>query len=223
MRKDCNLSEFIDAVKLVRCFEVVSRCSREVKALTQVLNDLLLEKLTHSKSDLPCVLNGEAIQSMLTDDSGWVCHSIAYSFPLKTRGKGRKKTEMYLSYQISLAGDGAVKDAAGLLPVLHVCLWGSALDFDEGNYLAFPLFREDGEEFEVAEGRLLRWGTATQEKVWTEYGWTFSVQLTALNNLYDLNRLIVYPAFELLRGVNLDDALPDNLSGLVHYTETMVS
>jgi hypothetical protein len=216
------LSEFIDAVKLVRCFEVVSRCSREVSALTQVLNDLILENLTRSKSDLPCVLNGEAIQSMLSDDSGWVNHSIAYSFPLKTRGKGRKRTEMFLSYQISLAGDGVVREAAGLLPVLHVCLWGSALDFYEGNYMAFPVFRDDREVFEITEGRLLRWGTATQEKVWTEYAWTFSVQLTALNNLYDLNRLVVSPALELLRGANVHEALPDHLRGLVHYTDTMV-
>ena len=216
------MSNIIDGIALTKCFEIVSRCVTEVEALSDMLNGMLLEELGRSDNKLPCIINGESKHSYFTGDIGWVITDSAYSFPIKTKGKGKKKTAMYLGYQISLAGDGIALNNGNRQPLLHVCLWEVPLGFDDGNYVSFPMESASEASFEIIDGRLLTWGDVTPEINWHDRGWTFSVLLTVLNNREDLLKYVVTPALSLLRGSDAKEALPENLQGLVRYSKPII-
>jgi len=210
------LNALVDGTVLKGCFSVVSRCAREVQVLTQVLDNSIAEKLSERNQRFK--LNGNVVLSEQWDDSRWLRIGVAHSFPLKESGKGNKRTVMHLSYQISLLGGGVIGDAGRQEPALHVCLWPGALDFDEGQCVSFPLFREDQDQFEVVDGRLLAWGMDPQKIGWSSFSWSYSIRLADLNSMDDVESHVVNPALKLMQGVNVSSALPGSLKGLVFYT-----
>ena len=217
------MSSSLDGQTITKCFEVVSRCGKEINALFESLDNLFRLELINIKNSLPCVL-AERVSlgsDWRLDDSTWVCTDMASSFPLKSKGR-KINAEKYLSYQVSLTGDGVLKKGKVFdEPLLHVCLWDHAINFNDPYYVGFPL--DKSESPRVIGNRLIDWGNESINS-WKDMAWTFSVRLLALNTHDDLKRSVVQPALDLLNRVSPEDALPDGLPGLVfYYSETSLA
>lgn len=207
----------IDGKAVGDCFAFVARCGLELNALRDALENLLTEQLTADKSTLPCVLVGGAKRDERRDDGEWVCTDFACSFPLKSQGKGRKSVELYLGFQVSMSGDG-IEVSGNNEPLIHVFCWEVPVDFQD-YYMGFPLDFEDPHK--VVDERLLLWGD--QNASWNERQWTYSLRLMSINSIDDLNKYVVVPALELLKGKGICDVLPDEWLGkvLVRYPEIL--
>lgn len=199
--------------KLTQCLNVVSAYGKEVEALCETLNDLLTQEI--GKSDLPCKLVGKMEQDYRTDEMGWIYTDITWSLPLAGQRTRNGKPEMFLSYQISLIGDG-MSFPGNEDPLLHVCLWESDVDFnDEGYYMGYPLEQEP--PFCLKDNRLIVWGG--QGNDWKSNSWTFSIRLLTLDSSQALLDRVIKPAIALLKGSAVTAALPEDLPGLVLYPD----
>jgi hypothetical protein len=203
-----------DGTVLTKCFETVARCGSEIEALIKTLSDLFLKEV-NSKRHV-CVIAGEIIKNYRRDDSDWVYTEVACSIPLKANGKGNKRPEMYLGFQISLVGDGInLPSNAQPQPLLHVFLWDCAIDLDE-YCMSYPIGDEN--EIQIIDKKVVVWGDVTS-KNWTDRQWTYSLRLTSLNTEGDLQKCVVAPSLALLNGKTISEAIPDGLLGLIYYPE----
>lgn len=197
---------------IAQSFELVTKVSNEIQGLISTLNPLLEAALDASEQ---CILNGDYIEDWRNNQSSEaVTTDYAYSYPIKSRGKGKSKTERHIGFQISLTGDG-ISFPNNDEPLLHVFCWTDPVVFEE-TYIGFPI--EDSEEFplSIANDRLLVWNQ-NETNQWNEVEWSFSLKLLALNTEGDLDKQVITPILALLDGKSVPDALPDSLSGLVKY------
>lgn len=207
----------IDGKTITQCFNIVSNVGSELVALRETLTNMMTKSLDARISDLPCVLAGDAQQSERFDDSGWVCIGEATSLPLKSSGKGKKKIERYLGFQVSMIGDG-IDIPGNKEPLLHVVCWSGVINYDNAMYVGFPLEEEADYPFEVVDERILLWG-GQKATAWNDRSWVYSVLLTSLTSPDDLKAYVIEPALALLKGGDVITALPDNLSAIVRYPE----
>jgi hypothetical protein len=201
----------VDGKTISDCFALIARCGTELEGLKDALGNLLSEQLK-TKNASPFVLAG----NLQIDDrfaagnnSAWVYTDSACSFPLKSKGK--RRTEGYLGFQISMAGDG-IAILGNAEPLLHIFFREVPVDFDDGDYIGFPLDVE--ESHKITNDRLLNW---------SEGQWTYSLRLMSINSIEDLNKYVVEPALALLSGENVIDALPDEWLGktLIRYPDSL--
>jgi hypothetical protein len=205
----------LDGSTISECFSVVSRVGSEVEGLSDTLQNMLVENLSKEASSLPCVLAGNVHWDRGLDTSEWVCCDLAYSFPLKSSGKGKKKTDRWIGFQISTMGKGiAVPDASE--PMLHIFFWCVPCTFDDEVCVGFPFPEELGNPYEVVDNKLMLWG-GQDVTDWNKREWNYSLKLTALHSPEDLMRHVINPTLALLRGETVESALPDALHALVRY------
>lgn len=196
----------IDGKALADCFALVARCGVELEGLRDELSNELVAQLTTQQASLPCVLAGGAKYVGKMDDSQWVWTDVASSLPLKAKGKGKKSIERYLGYQISMTGDGiAIPGYAE--PLLHVFCWRSPGNFNDANYIGFPLAEDKDYPFQIICERLILWGKP--KDAWNECEWVYSLRLMALNSPTDLRTYVVDPALALLKGGDICTVLQD--------------
>lgn len=193
----------IHAKAVADCFAFVARCGSELNALRDALENLLSEHLTAEKSSLPCVLAEGVRSDVRLDSSEWVYSDLACSFPLKSKGKGRKSAEQYLGFQISMTGDG-IEIPGNSEPLIHVFCWEVPVEFDN-NYVGFPVDSEIPHE--VVNERLLLWDE--QNTGWNERRWTYSLRLMSINSIDDLKKFVIVPALGLLKGKSASEVLQD--------------
>lgn len=204
----------VDGKTISDCFALIARCGAELEGLKDALGNLLSEQLK-TKNASPFVLAG----NLKIDDrfaagnnSAWVYTDSACNFPLKPQGKkGKNIAEGYLGFQISMTGDG-IAIPENVEPLLHIFFWEMPVDFDDGNYIGFPLDVE--ESHKITNNRLLNWN---------ESQWTYSLRLMSINSIEDLVKYVVEPALTLLSGKNVIDALPDEWLGkaLIRYPDSL--
>jgi hypothetical protein len=201
------MNEPIQGRILSECFTLVSNCGSELEKLRKELEIKLVDKIEAEKQDLPYSISGSTRWSNQMDESGWVYTDTACCIPLKLAGKGRRRTEKYLGFQISMAGPGIGDGIENPVfqnpePLLHVIFWNDAIDFPS-IYMGFPLETDDENDFQV-KGRLIRWSGGE--------GWNYSLRLTKLNSSEDLEKYVINPAIELLK-MKLEETylpLPDD-------------
>lgn len=204
----------VDGKTVAQCFELVSRVGLEIEGLSQMLKDMITTALGETRS-LPCTLADQPQHDDQLDESKWVYTDNAYSFPLK--GRGKRTTERYISFQISLTGD-RIAIPGNTEPLLHVYSLGNACDFNEAEYIGFPLEDDEDEPFKVIIDRLLFWGNQEMPE-WNKCGWAYSLRLMSLNSPDDLKKHVIEPMLALLGGADVQSALPDSLPALVKYPE----
>lgn len=193
----------IDGKTVADCFALVARYGIELNALHETLENLLSEQLTIEKS-LPCVLVGNTENKDRFDDSGWVANDQACSIPLKSTGKGNKSIEKYLGFQISMTGDG-INILGNEEPLLHIFCWGIPINFDDKDYIGFPLEDDADYPHEILNECLISWGSWNGS--WCDKEWTYSLRLLSINSIDDLKKYVVNPALALLKGANIDEVL----------------
>ena len=197
---------------LILCFEAISSYGKEIDALSETLGELLVKNL--GTSSLPCKVIDKLKYDNRMSDTGWVCTDVASSLPLMGKHRRKKKPELYLGFQISVAGDG-VSFHGNNEPLIHVNFWENAVDFDQESYMHYPL-----EEAQIKNNRLLFWNHETEG--WNKDEWTFSIRLLTLDSSQALIDRVIHPAIALLRGEEITKALPDDLIGLVIYSDERV-
>lgn len=200
----------IDGKTLSRCFDLVSRCGRELKGLDDMLAHMLREHLPKVRGILPCVWDGNISSNSRMDDSEWVYTDTASNFPLKAKGSGNNSVERYLGYQISMMGDGIEMSemSDNSEPLLHVFCWGSPVNFRDQDYVGFPFDHDDVDPLAVIDDRLVFWGDIESSE-WNNRAWVYSLRLTALNSAEDLQKYIIAPATALIKGDQISVALPE--------------
>jgi len=206
-----------DAKQFVQCVRAVREYGAEISAMGETLDALFLQEL--GKARPVCKVVGSMVWDDRDDDQGWVCTDISASIPLARR-KG-SRPEMYLSYQVSLEGNG-MEFPGNEVPLLHVCLWDCPIDFNEGFFVKHPMKFSNGAEDEqrVEADRLIVWdGEGTN---WKQREWTFSVELLSLESSQALLDRVVKPAIALLNGEPAGTALPDAMRGLFRHSSQRV-
>ncbi|HRQ65867.1 MAG TPA: hypothetical protein PKZ76_13570 [Xanthomonadaceae bacterium] len=206
---------------IARCFSIVAACGREIEALIEAINsqdwsESFKRAAKASRCEFTLLFDASTVPVYRCDESEWVNTDVAWSIPV--RKKGKRKPEMYLSFQVSLHGDGCARghDPA----VLHVSLWAYPPSFDEEVYVGFPMDNED--KTEVVADRLLVWRYDNPD--WTDFQWTYSLDLGELRDLDSVNALVLGPSLALLMGCDVQEALPDALfqRGLMKYPDVRV-
>ncbi|MGD9583418.1 MAG: hypothetical protein AB7V26_07080 [Lysobacterales bacterium] len=210
----------IDGKTLCEIFAFVAKCGSEIESLHSTISNKLLTTL--SKSEMPCVLASEKEEwDSTSDESGWVLTNGAWSFPLKSRGKGNRNHQMYLIFQVSLVGDGIPTAAAA--PVLHISLREGRCDFEQEYYVGFPA--EADPDLIIFHECLIAWQLTPDGANWKKFEWTFTVLLLSINSVDDLQTKVIGPALSLLKNGCTDEtvmvAFPDELfaQGLVRYKD----
>jgi hypothetical protein len=204
--------------QLVQCLRAVSAYSKELNAMVETLNELLVKEFGCAK-DLPCKISGEFVYSDRKDESEWLWTDIAYSLPLMGKKKIKKTAEMHLGYQISLMGDG-MSFLGNEEPLLHIVLWGGAIDFANDEYMGYPLELEDDQPYRILNGRLIVWGEQSAD--WRQNGFVFSLRLLTLDSSQALIDRVIKPALALIKSVPVTTALPDDMPGLILYSDESV-
>lgn len=203
--------------QLVECVRAVAAYAAEISSLCDTLDELLAKEL--GRTVLPCRVAGGVVYDDRMDENGWVYTDIVRSLPLMGKTLRNARAEMYLSYQISLMGNGMTFPGNDE-PLLHVCLWADKLNFDEDEpqYMGFPLTAYPN--LFLQDCRLVRWGKPNGD--WKSSQWTFSLRLLSLDSSQALLDRIIRPAIALICDEPVKTALPDTLPGLVLYPEDIV-
>ena len=103
-------------------------------------------------------------------------------------------------------------------PLLHLYSWVNACDFNEADYIGFPLEVDKDEPFKIINDRLLVWDSLELSE-WNKCQWAYSLRLMSLNSPEDLKKHVIKPMLALLGGADVLSALPDSLPALVKYPE----
>jgi hypothetical protein len=207
------MSNTLNGATLTKCFNLVSMAGKEINALYESLSNLLIAGIELSSCPIS-IYKGGAKDYYEMDNNEWIQTDIAWNLPLTSRARINAKAERYLSFQISLVGEGmaAINNDE---PLLHMSLWDSPVDF-ENERMGFPIDIKNKPV--LRENALIDWGTGDR-KDWTKQVWTFSLRLMSLNSREDLEKYVVNPAIALLRGEDIRKSLPLDFSGLVRYQQ----
>ncbi len=86
--------------KLTQCLCAVSAFGKDLNALTETLNELILSRIGHSQDpDFPCKIAGDLFSDEQLHESGWLTTDCAYSLPLMDVRLKRINPEMYFAYR----------------------------------------------------------------------------------------------------------------------------
>ncbi|OGB52265.1 MAG: hypothetical protein A2503_14435 [Burkholderiales bacterium RIFOXYD12_FULL_59_19] len=204
-----------DGNQLVQCFNAISAFGKEIDSLCSSLNELLTKEI--GKAVLSCKVAGEFSEDSRQDEACWLYTDVASSLPLMGKTLRKNRPEMYIGYQISMIGDG-MSFCGNEDPLLHVYLWRDENCFDDECYMRYPLAQDP--PYQLISNRLIVWGDLKDG--WKEYEWTFSIRLLSLDSSKALLDRVIKPAIALLAGTAVTSALPDNLPGLVIYSDESV-
>ena len=193
---------------ITEAIRFVARLGGECEHLIHLIKQELSEALLAKEVAKRFKAGGKWIDSRTTDDHQWVYTGLAVSMPLIAKPK--RSATSYLVVQISLAGEGI--DAQGNHePMVHVGQWGNPVDFEEV-LMGFPMDMDTGYQLILDNERLFRW---VHERYETE--WCFSLRLTDINSLHDVQHRIIRPMMALLMGESAAEALSG--SAAVRYAE----
>lgn len=196
---------------ILESFQFVSRVGSECDQLSKLLKQEISE-LVASDDEVSRLMRAEGhwIGSDETDEWGWVSTAVGYSLPIKVKPK--RTVNRYLSFQISLSGKG-VAAVDNSEPLVHVLWWDVPIDFEEC-WMGFPLDVDENSPFSLESGVLFRWASYDAR----DSQWVYSLRLTSLNTIRDVETKIVGPVRSLPCGGTVEESLPLALEGLVHYT-----
>ncbi|KPQ23503.1 MAG: hypothetical protein HLUCCA13_13050 [Halomonas sp. HL-48] len=189
----CESVRFISAVGV--------ECERLAKLIKQEMSELLLDDEVEGFVRP----GGSWIAADDMDEHCWVSTALAYSLPIIVKPK--RTVSYYLVFQISLSGSG-VDALNNNEPIVHIGWWTSPVDFED-YWMGFPLETDDNIKITLDENVLFRWSCVDE--------WLYSIRLTEINTIQDVEMKIVKPVKALLCSKPVREALPSTLGGLVHY------
>lgn len=203
---------------IVRSFELVDRLWQDVLDMSNVI-DRELEELIADKHS-PYRSAGDTSEDWAYGLTDHIISAWAKSFPIKKLGKGNSNPSAWISYQISLFGDGVpcYRDKDSLIPVgpvIHISLWDADVSFENFYCVAFRSF--EWAPFTLEDERLIRF---PDEKFTLEGGmWTYTLNLLEINSPESIRKLIVDPIKALIKGKSAKAAFGENVKPIICYRE----
>ncbi|MBD8472489.1 hypothetical protein IFT98_20005 [Pseudomonas sp. CFBP 8770] len=176
---------------IAESFKFVSNVSTECEALLKLTKEQVSQMLSQPDVKQIHSAAGEWMLSYQENDTGWLNTEFAASLALK---QGRKKKPSgHVFVQISLMGCG-IDALNNFEPLIHVGWWHDPIVFGE-TYMGFPIESGGDYQLELEDGVLFRWThrAATDE-------WCYSLRLTNISSVKDVQDLIVVPLKRLLMG-----------------------
>lgn len=208
--------------RIYECFSTVESVGREVDAINRHLPGLIIEKIIEAGYKY-----FEQQDELRESDNGWVYTDYIWAVPFSKKSNNQNK--LWLGYQISFSGDCVnYRGCKAPEPLVHVFLWShidsTELGFSGGYYMSFPL--EPFQGLKVTCNSLIEW-PITEGYNWLKKenpcSWTFSIKLTSLNQLKDLETLIVTPAIQLIDNNDANGILGNLIDkGLVWYDDEII-
>ncbi|MBD8616880.1 hypothetical protein IFT69_24525 [Pseudomonas putida] len=176
---------------IAESFKFVSNVSTECEALLKLTNEQVSQMLSEPDVKQLHSAAGEWMLSYQENDTGWLNTEFAASLALK---QGRKKKPSgHVFVQISLMGCG-IDALNNFEPLIHVGWWHDPIVFGE-TYMGFPIESGGDYQLELEEGVLFRW---THRAASDE--WCYTLRLTNISSVKDVQDLIVVPLKRLLMG-----------------------
>ena len=136
--------------------------------------------------------------------SDWLCFQYMKTFNLIEPG-ARTSSYGYLSLLVDFKPDDDVFPDVNI-PLFHVIYSPVELgSYDDCSLYKWVWGSDDSNQYSVAFNKLQLYASedAVEDELWN-YGWSFSMPLTVLRNVEDVERLIVNPVTQLL------NSTPDN-------------
>jgi len=162
----------LDGNTITASFNLTSKVCSEIDALYEQLSNLFTSSINQlaTETDTPWLVAAGPVEDWSADDSGWLHRDAIFALPLKSKGKGNRRIQGHLGFQISLAGDGISIPGCNE-PLLHVFLWtgDEKPNFEDSYYHYFPIPDDESAPFEVFSNRLVHWGDS--DGTWDEKAW----------------------------------------------------
>lgn len=154
------------------------------------------------------------------DPSGWILNGYAVTLGIKS-----KKSEAFLWIQLSLLGDENEFEEMNVTePLLHICLIGHDLSYSDETYINIndindPEYRS---KFPITLHQNCFWDWDSDKSEPLKQEWYYSLKLTSLNSVEDVDQKIITPVKSLLSATSSTekDSAIHNLSmieGILRY------
>lgn len=196
--------------------KLLSQAGQEINSLMRMIKETINNKIEKDGFGNNLVIHRNWFEDSRTDDSGFLWNQYSENLGIKKGNWKRKDAQMYLNIQISLDGDGMThEETNNLEPLIHISLWGAHSDVNNSVYFALKM--DETEEVTLQNEVLLNW--APDAKDWTEQSWTYSLKLTSLNSLDNIETKIIQPIQALLGSNSAETAGLNTLDGIVKYHE----
>lgn len=197
-------------ISIHNSFRLVENVGREIEGLFQVAQ-LEINKAIENIDGMK--ISEEWDTDCSQDDNGWVVKDYACYIGL-TNNRGRS-TKKFLNIQVSLSGGGmSAVEGQNNLPLLHVSLWDDCTDFGD----TYMELERNEEELSLQEGVLFNW--AEKARDWLDQEWTYSLYLTSINDVNDIQNKIVQPFVSLVKNQNSSRGELTNIEGIVCYEKS---
>lgn len=156
------------------------------------------------------------------DPSGWILNGYAETLGITRRMNG---VSSFLWIQLSLFGDeNEFEEMDVKEPLLHICLMGHDLNYSDGEYININDINNHVYETNPKSYQGCFWYWANDKADPLKQEWYYSLKLTSLNSVEDVDQKIITPVKSLLSATSSTekDSAIHNLSkidGILRYTK----
>ena len=211
-----NLNEKKEIGKAIhQSVQLIAKAGQEIESMMDLIKLQLEPEIASLNKDPKIYVSEKWAYDWIYDDAGWVCTDYSMSLGL---GRSTKKSLKYLSVQVSLMGNGmSCEKAPNKEPLVHVCLFGSPINYAEKNYMGTDLSNEEDEKIILQNNFFVNWSIEASN--WEEQAWAYTLRLTSLNSATDIQEKIVKPVIAILQGHSLENTGFETVDGIVKYEE----
>ena len=203
-----------DDENIINAFRMVDDCWQETTNLKNVLTKQLQAKLNTLDNEY-YQLFGKNQERIIKSIKSPTANRIVVWFPMSLKQKGRPKAVAYVFFSICFAKPGISPEH--LAPTLHVGFWDVCEGYELGD-AGFD-FDEIDDHARLLENRLFSWGDTSTLNEWE---FSYALHLTAMTDQATLERSVIRPLIDLMSGVPVLKALPDDLPGLMKFSDVNV-
>jgi hypothetical protein len=192
---------------------LIDKAGEEINSFLYDITQNKVTKAIENNDDLRFLDSDEDCRY---SNSGWLCSDGLIWFSIKTTGKGNRPIR-YFTIQVSLYGDGVSSGKViNKEPLIHIALFGETPRFKSSDFYYCSMEDLDDAEPEFIQDEIL-WNWYPEAEKLHEQMWIYSIRLTAINSVEDIENKIINPFFNNLSDTNsmLEELKP--LSGIALY------
>lgn len=185
---------------LINAFYLIQKASDEVINMYQSYKELMSMRLSQLlDSDVGFDVSDWDYQPS-SDEDGWTFPHLYWNTQI-----GERKEKKYLSIQVSFIENLMPEKN---FPIVYVVFSTAPIDL-KSEYWGFPF--DEAEKWKIEGQKLMRYDDGSS--------WAYALKLTDIKDQTIIEKSMVEPALALYLGKSVDEALPDDVVGLVKLTD----
>lgn len=205
--------------------KLISQVAQETESLFDLIKNRFNTELFETVEKKPPIKivrgwkNNQGYKAVY-DEYDWILNGYAVTLGIKS-----KKSEAFLWIQLSLLGDENEFEEMNVTePLLHICLIGHDLSYSDETYINIndindPEYRS---KFPITLHQNCFWDWDSDKSEPLKQEWYYSLKLTSLNSVEDVDQKIITPVKSLLSATSSTekDSAIHNLSmieGILRY------